>query len=93
MQNNETVKRQSAVSAQTDFENGITLTGITEIVSSSDKTFTARAGEGVVVVQGEGLNPRMIDIEKGTAVLGGKIFSVSKSKQLTPKSFFAKMFK
>lgn len=92
MQNNENLKKIYP-SAQLDFSTGITLNGITEIVSSSDKTFVARAGEEVLTVQGERLRPKLIDIEKNTAVLGGRIYAVSSSKQLTPKGFFAKIFK
>lgn len=81
------------ISAQIDFSYGITLEGVTGIISSTDKTFTAKAGEGVLTVTGEALSPKLIDIEKNTAVLGGKIHSVSHSKQMSPKGFFAKLFK
>ncbi len=92
MQNAEQTKKTYS-SAEIDFGKGITLNGITEIISSSDKTFIARAGEEVLTVQGEGLKPKLIDVEKNTAVLSGRIYAVSGSKQLTPKGFFAKIFK
>lgn len=79
--------------AQIDFSKSITLTGVTEIISSTDKTFIARTGESVVTVQGEQLSPKLIDVEKNTAILGGKIYAVSLSKQLTPKGFFSKLFR
>lgn len=93
MQNNEQQKKTLNTSAQIDFGKGATLSGITEIISSTDKTFTARAGDEIVTVQGEGLSPRLIDVEKNTAILGGRVYAVSCSKQLTPKGFFARIFK
>lgn len=94
MQNGEQTKKSTpSPSAQIDFGKGVSLSGITEIVSSTDKAFVARTGEGIITVQGEGLNPRLIDVEKYTAVLGGKIYAVSSSKQMTPKGFFSKLFK
>lgn len=92
MQNAEQTKKTYS-SAEIDFGKGITLNGITEIISSSDKTFIARAGEDVLTVQGEGLRPRLIDVEKNTAMLGGRIYAVSSSKQLSAKGFFARIFK
>lgn len=93
MQNNDQTKKAVSQSAQIDFGKGVTLNGVTEIISSTDKTFVARAGEGILTVQGEGLNPRLIDVEKNTAVLGGRIYAVSSSRQMTPKGFFARLFK
>lgn len=94
MQNNENVKKTTAPpTAQVDFAKGVTLSGITEIVSSTDKTFIARAGENVLTVQGENLSPKLIDVEKNTAILGGRIYGVSCSKQMTPKGFFSKLFR
>ena len=81
------------ISAQIDFSNSITLEGITGIVSSSDRSFTAKAGEGVLTVTGEGLSPRLIDIEKNTAILNGRIYAVSHSKQISAKGFFSKLFR
>jgi len=94
MQNNESVKKTTVPpTAQVDFAKGVTLSGVTEIVSSTDKTFIARAGENVLTVQGENLSPKLIDVDKNTAVLGGRIYGVSCSKQLTPKGFFSKLFR
>lgn len=89
----EHISKISAPSAQIDFAKGVTLSGITEIVSSSDKSFVARAGENVLTVQGEGLSPRLVDTEKRTAMLSGRIYSVSSAGQLSPKGFFSKLFK
>lgn len=92
MQNAEQTKKLPA-SAQVEFGKGVSLGGVTQVISSTDKTFIARAGESVLTVQGEGLTPRLIDVEKNTAVLGGKVFAVSQSNGMTPKGFFAKLFR
>ncbi len=94
MQNGEQTKKAvPTASAQVEFGKGITLGGITEIISSTDKTFTARAGESVITVQGEDLRPTLIDVEKNTAVLSGKTYAVSQSNSLTPKGLIAKLFR
>lgn len=94
MQNSEQQKKTVTYpSAQIDFGKGVTLNGITEIVSSTDKTFIARAGESVLTVQGENLSPKLIDVDKNTAILGGRIYAVSAGRQTTAKGFLAKLFK
>lgn len=94
MQNGEQTKKAVLpASAQVEFGKSISLSGITEIVSSTDKCFVARAGESVLTVQGEGLKPRLIDVEKNTAVLSGKTYAVSQSNSLTPKGLIAKLFR
>lgn len=94
MQNGEQTKKAVLpASAQVEFGKGISLSGVTEIISSTEKCFVARAGERVLTVQGEGLTPKLIDVEKNTAVLGGKVYAVSQSEQLTPKGFLAKLFR
>lgn len=93
MNGEEITKKTTVPSAHIDFAKSVTLNGVTEMVSSTDKTFVARAGEGILTVTGEGLNPKLIDVEKNVAVLGGRISSVSYGKQTTAKGFISKLFK
>ncbi len=92
MQEREQQAKPSAT-AQVDFSRSVTLGGITGAVSSSDKSFVAKAGEFVITVTGECLSPKLIDVENKKAVIEGKISSVTQSRQLTPKGFFARLFK
>lgn len=93
MNNEEISKKTTAPSAQVDFTKSVALSGVTEMVSSTDKIFIAKAGEGLITVTGEGLNPKLIDVEKNVAILGGRISSVSYGKQTTAKGLLSKLFK
>lgn len=84
---------QNGTTVFADFAKGLELNGINTVISATDKEFVAKAGQNTVTVTGSSLSPELVDVERKTVKLKGRITSVSCTEQATPKSFLKRLFR
>lgn len=71
------------------------ITDIREIDSFDESEIRATLKEGAMIIRGEKLNIQMLDLQEGTAVIGGTVNSLMyvKTKTKGEKGLFAKIMK
>jgi len=72
-----------------------TITDIAEIDSFDEEEIRAKLHKGMIIIKGEKLNIRKLDLESGEAEIGGTINSLMyvKVKEKSEKCIISRMFK
>ena len=73
------------------------ISGITDVENFNDQTITAYTSEEGLVVTGENLHIKKLNLEQGDLCITGKILGLNytngEKHQKSNKSFFSKIFK
>lgn len=73
----------------------LTITDIKEIDSFDEEEIKATLNDGGIIIKGEGLHVRLLDLKEGKAVISGKINSLVyvKAREKGERGFIAKIMK
>ncbi len=71
----------------------ITLTGIDNVITLSEKEVNVKTGNRFLSLIGIGFTPIHIDIDQGTVILVGEVLSLKYSASVEKESFLKKLFK
>lgn len=71
----------------------ITLTGIDNVITLSEKEVNIKTGNRFLTLIGVGFTPIHIDIDEGTVILTGEVLSFKYSASAEKESFLKKIFK
>lgn len=71
----------------------ITLTGIDNVITLSEKEVDVKTGNRFLSLFGIGFTPIHIDIDQGTVILIGEVLSFKYSASVEKESFLKKIFK
>lgn len=71
----------------------ITVTGVENVLTMSDKLVEVALADNVLVLQGTGFAPLHLSVEEGTLVLSGAMQSCRYTKQPGKESFWRRLVK
>ncbi len=71
----------------------LSLSGICEVVSVSEKNLVCNLKNGNLIIFGENLKVTKLDVESGKVELSGKVDSIKYSGSKSKEKFFKKLFK
>ena len=71
----------------------IMLTGIVEVVSSTDKSVIARTQTNLININGEGLRIAKLNLEENVLIVEGEIIEFKYVVKNKSKSFFKRLIK
>lgn len=83
------VKRKHTLS----ISDKITITGIENVVTISERVVEIKLPERFLTLCGYGFTPVHIDVEQGTVILTGDVISLKYSGKADKESFIKKLFK
>ena len=76
-----------------DHLHGASMTGITSVPTFTDKTVTVKLKDETLVIVGQNLEIKSLDVENGRLTLSGRITSLKYSASAQPTSVFKRIFK
>lgn len=71
----------------------LTLSGILDLSNFNDKCITAHTNIDIIIIKGEFLNIKKLNLELGELEIEGKILSLEYKKSSHAKKIFSKLFK
>lgn len=91
----ENQKENFSTAVQLKKRTELSVSGVTDIVSSDENTICLNTPDGLLYVEGEGLRIISMNVSGGDIAVTGKVCSLAYSdKEAAQKSgFFARMFK
>lgn len=90
------VQQKQSVSAhkiELDHLHAVSMTGVLDVPTFTDKTIVVRLDGETLTLQGSDLAVKNLDIDSGKLQISGKINLLKYSAQSTPTSFAKKIFK
>ena len=76
-----------------DHERAMSMTGVRDVPVFTDKNITVRLDNETLLVTGQNLAVKNLDIESGKLQVTGRVFSLRYTSQAAPKSFMKRIFK
>lgn len=76
-----------------DHNRAMSMTGVVDVPVFTDKNITVRLNGETLLVTGQGLAVKNLDIENGKLQVTGRVSSLRYTSQATPTSFVKKIFK
>ena len=76
-----------------DHERAMSMTGVRDVPVFTDKNITVRLDNETLLVPGQNLAVKNLDIESGKLQVTGRVFSLRYTAQAAPKSFMKRIFK
>lgn len=76
-----------------DHLHSMSMTGVTAVPVFTDKNITVRLSDDTLLVTGQNLAVKTLDIENGRFSVTGQVFTLKYTSQTTPASFVKKLFK
>lgn len=92
-QQNQTEQKRSPHKLEIDYMRSISMTGVTAVPVFTDKNITVRLATETLLITGQNLAVKTLDIENGKFSASGQVFSLKYTSQATPTSFVKKLFK
>ena len=84
---------KTAHKIELDHLHGANMTGILAVPTFTDKTVTVKLKDETLVVSGQDLEIKSLDVENGRLSLSGRITALKYSASAQPTSFFKRVFK
>ncbi len=76
-----------------DHNRAMSMTGVVDVPVFTDKSITVRLAGETLLVSGQGLAVKNLDIENGRLQVTGRVNSLRYTAQTAPTSFVKKIFK
>ncbi len=76
-----------------DHERAMSMTGVKDVPVFTDKNITVRLEGETLLVTGQNLAVKTLDIENGKLQVTGRVFSLKYTAQSTPTSVIKRIFK
>ena len=76
-----------------DHERAMSMTGVKDVPVFTDKNITVRLANETLLVTGQNLAVKNLDIESGKLQVTGRVFSLRYTSQTAPTSFIKRIFK
>ncbi len=76
-----------------DHTRAMSMTGVVDVPVFTDKNVTVRLDGETLLVTGQNLAVKNLDVESGRLQMTGRVFSLKYTSQATPTSFFKKLLK
>ena len=76
-----------------DYERAMSMTGVKDVPVFTDKNITVRLENETLLVTGQNLAVKTLDVENGKLQVTGRVFSLKYTAQSTPTSFIKRIFK
>ena len=76
-----------------DHERAMSMTGVKDVPVFTDKNITVRLANETLLVTGQNLAVKNLDIESGKLQVTGRVFSLRYTSQAAPTSFIKRIFK
>lgn len=76
-----------------DHERAMSMTGVKDVPVFTDKNITVRLEGETLLVTGQNLAVKNLDIESGKLQVTGRVFSLRYTNQAAPSSFIKRIFK
>lgn len=76
-----------------DHERAMSMTGVRDVPVFTDKNLTVRLDNETLLVTGQNLAVKTLDIESGKLQVTGRVFSLKYTSQAAPTSFIKRIFK
>ncbi|MBQ3755261.1 MAG: hypothetical protein II867_03790 [Clostridia bacterium] len=76
-----------------DHLHGASMTGVYAVPTFTDKAVTIKLKNETLLVTGQNLEIKVLDIENGKLTLAGQVTSLKYSATATPTSFFKRLLK
>lgn len=76
-----------------DHNRAMSMTGVVDVPVFTDKSITVRLEGETLLVTGQNLAVKNLDVESGKLQVTGRVFSLKYTSQATPTSFFKKILK
>lgn len=76
-----------------DHERAMSMTGVKDVPVFTDKNITVRLENETLLVTGQNLAVKTLDIENGKLQVTGRVFSLRYTNQAAPTSFLKRIFK
>ena len=90
---NQISNKNLAHKIELDHLHGASMTGIYSVPTFTDKNIVIKLKDETLVITGQELEIKSLDIESGKLTIGGKVFSIKYSAAQEPISFFKRIFK
>ena len=76
-----------------DHERAMSMTGVKDVPVFTDKNITVRLANETLLVTGQNLAVKNLDVESGKLQVTGRVFSLRYTSQTAPTSFIKRIFK
>ena len=76
-----------------DHERAMSMTGVRDVPVFTDKNLTVRLDNETLLVTGQNLAVKTLDVESGKLTVTGRVFSLRYTSQAAPKSLMKRIFK
>ena len=76
-----------------DHERAMSMTGVKDVPVFTDKNITVRLANETLLVTGQNLAVKNLDIESGRLQVTGRVFSLRYTSQAAPTSIIKRIFK
>lgn len=88
-----TQKAKSPHKIELDHLHSVSMTGIVDVPTFTDKTVVVRLEGETLTISGTDLAVKNLDVDNGTLQISGQINSLKYSAQSSPTSFAKRLFK
>ncbi len=88
-----TTTKTGAHRLEIEHKKSMYVTGVKDVPVFSDKTMTIKLDGETLVVQGQGLSVKSLDVEGGNLSVLGTVHSLKYSSQAAPASLIKRIFK
>ncbi len=76
-----------------DYAKSLSMTGVVDVPVFTDKNLTVKLNGESLIVTGQNLSVKTLDVSAGKLVIEGKVFSLKYTSSTTPSSFAKKLFR
>lgn len=93
LQNKDEQKIRSAHKIELDHLHSMSVTGVTDVPTFTDKLVIVRLANETLQITGIGMSVKNLDVESGRLQINGQVNAIKYSAQTTPTSLVKKIFK
>ena len=85
--------KESGHKLELDPHRSMSMTGVTAVPVFTDKNITVRLEGETLLITGQGLTVKNLDVENGKLSVSGQVFSLKYTSQMAPTSFIKRILK
>lgn len=92
-QTSTTAPEQKGHKLELDHERAMSMTGVKDVPTFTDKSITIHLANETLLVTGQNLAVKNLDVENGKLQVTGRVFSLKYTAQAAPSSIIKRIFK